>query len=154
MYETERVDKKNYQLLFMLTNLVEIVERHAQIRSGNAFAVNYFSVDDTFLFVLRFLHSRVVGQGQLQRNRRVQGSHLNTTHGRVGARKGSSAEENPSTTLDETVDNPLQGLCTGFELTVHDIHFCREVEVPMRWIIRRRKGEGGKDGGEGEYFAG
>jgi hypothetical protein len=110
MYETERVDKKNYQLLFMLTNLVEIVERHAQIRSGNAFAVNYFSVDDTFLFVLRFLHSRVVGQGQLQRNRRVQGSHLNTTHGRVGARKGSSAEENPSTTLGETVDNPLQGL--------------------------------------------
>jgi hypothetical protein len=54
----------------------------------------------------------------------------------VDARKESVGEESPSTDPGETVDNPLLGLGTGFELTAQDIYFFQEVEEPMRWIIR------------------
>ena len=139
MYETERVDidKKNCEWLFILTNLVERVERHAQIRSGNmAFAVNYFSSITSFCLFCAFCIHVLCVTGNYNATDEYRALHLNATHGRVDARKGSLGEESPSTDPGETVDNPLLGLGTGFELTAQDIYFFQEVEEPMRWIIR------------------
>jgi hypothetical protein len=139
MYETERVDidKKNCEWLFILTNLVERVERHAQIRSGNmAFAVNYFSSITSFCLFCAFCIHVLCVMGNYNATDEYRALHLNATHGRVDARKESVGEESPSTDPGETVDNPLLGLGTGFELTAQDIYFFQEVEEPMRWIIR------------------
>jgi len=122
MYETERedIDKKNYEWLFIMTNLIERVERHAQIRQGvMAFSVNYFSSVTRFClccaFCIHFLC--IVGN-------------YKATDEYVALQLQAQGRDS------QVEDNPLLNTDTGFELTEQDTYFFRRVEEPMRWIIR------------------
>jgi hypothetical protein len=156
MYETERedIDKKNYQWLFIMINLVERVERHAQIRSGiMAFSVDCFSSVTNFCLCCAFcIHVLcIVGNYKatdeyvaLQLNAQERGGARKSNSGGdsggggdSGAVGGISTDSSGAGGIDTLIkDNPLLGLDTGFDLTAQDIYFFQEVEEPMRWIIR------------------